>query len=288
MKRLFIVGNDTFTVQAMRFALRYSSGVNLFGVIDGQGSVRQAVREARPDVVVVDAMTDPASGPGRVREIREEAPGATILLLTAPLSDDALNEVLDAGAMVCLGRSLRLTAAEDALEQPGDGKTAVTGAAVLAHLHAGGNGNGDGNGKAADGGAVIAHLHANGNGNGRSAAHGNGKVNSHAIANGNGRPTTADAPTCPLTRRELEILRAVAEGHTNARIGRDLWVTEQTVKFHLSNIYRKLGVSNRTEASRYALVNDLFGATKSHGLTGAEAGVQEITGRFVSRADLTA
>ena len=31
-----------------------------------------------------------------------------------------------------------------------------------------------------------------------------------------------------------------------------LWVTEQTVKFHLSNIYRKLGVANRTEASRWA------------------------------------
>ena len=64
---------------------------------------------------------------------------------------------------------------------------------------------------------------------------------------------------CPLTNRELEILQAVAEGHTNARIGRSLWVTEQTVKFHLSNIYRKLGVANRTEASRYALMNDLFG-----------------------------
>jgi hypothetical protein len=34
------------------------------------------------------------------------------------------------------------------------------------------------------------------------------------------------------------------------------------VKFHLSNIYRKLGVQNRTEASRYALVNDLFGVRR--------------------------
>jgi DNA-binding CsgD family transcriptional regulator len=39
-----------------------------------------------------------------------------------------------------------------------------------------------------------------------------------------------------------------------------LWVTEQTVKFHLSNVYRKLGVSNRTEASRWAQLNGLLGA----------------------------
>ncbi len=61
-----------------------------------------------------------------------------------------------------------------------------------------------------------------------------------------------------LTRRELEILRLVAEGHSNAELAKMLWVTEQTVKFHLSNIYRKLNVSNRTEASRWAQVNGLL------------------------------
>jgi DNA-binding NarL/FixJ family response regulator len=64
-----------------------------------------------------------------------------------------------------------------------------------------------------------------------------------------------------LTRRELEILRLVAEGHSNAQLARMLWVTEQTVKFHLSNVYRKLGVSNRTEASRWAQLNGLLGAS---------------------------
>jgi DNA-binding NarL/FixJ family response regulator len=63
---------------------------------------------------------------------------------------------------------------------------------------------------------------------------------------------------CPLTDRELEIVRLVAQGYTNGRIARELWVTEQTVKFHLSNTYRKLGVANRTEASRYVHVNDLM------------------------------
>ena len=55
-----------------------------------------------------------------------------------------------------------------------------------------------------------------------------------------------------LTERELSILRLVAEGLSNLDIANRLFVTEQTVKFHLSNIYRKLGVANRTEATRYA------------------------------------
>jgi len=61
-----------------------------------------------------------------------------------------------------------------------------------------------------------------------------------------------------LSGRELEVLRLVAAGSTNSDIARKLWVTEQTVKFHLSNIYRKLEVGNRTEASHYAHVNGLL------------------------------
>ncbi len=69
-----------------------------------------------------------------------------------------------------------------------------------------------------------------------------------------------------LTRRELEILRLVAEGHSNAQLARMLWVTEQTVKFHLSNIYRKLDVANRTEASRWAQRNGLLHDTPTPAL----------------------
>jgi DNA-binding CsgD family transcriptional regulator len=42
-----------------------------------------------------------------------------------------------------------------------------------------------------------------------------------------------------------------------------LWVTEQTVKFHMSNIYRKLDVSNRTEAARWAQVNGLVPTSRN-------------------------
>ena len=64
--------------------------------------------------------------------------------------------------------------------------------------------------------------------------------------------------TPALTRREFEILKLVAHGYTNGAMAMMLVVTEQTIKFHLSNIYRKLKVSNRTEASRWAQVHGLL------------------------------
>ncbi|GAC1578978.1 MAG: response regulator transcription factor [Candidatus Dormibacteria bacterium] len=68
-------------------------------------------------------------------------------------------------------------------------------------------------------------------------------------------PSGADAgPALPaLTDRERSILSAVASGKTTAAISGDLWISEHTIKFHLTNIYRKLGVANRAGAVRYAL-----------------------------------
>ena len=63
-----------------------------------------------------------------------------------------------------------------------------------------------------------------------------------------------------LTERELSMLKALARGLSNQAISKEFWVTEQTVKFHLSNIYRKLGVANRTEAARFAYERGLVEA----------------------------
>jgi DNA-binding NarL/FixJ family response regulator len=71
-------------------------------------------------------------------------------------------------------------------------------------------------------------------------------------------PGERAAKEAGLTERELVIVRAVARGLSNEAIAKELWVAEQTVKFHLTNIYRKLGVSNRTEAARYAFERGLL------------------------------
>ncbi|MBA2460811.1 MAG: response regulator transcription factor [Actinobacteria bacterium] len=72
----------------------------------------------------------------------------------------------------------------------------------------------------------------------------------------------AGADLSSLTKREYEILQLVAEGHSNGELARMLWVTEQTIKFHLSNIYRKLNVSNRTEASRWVQPANLLSTAR--------------------------
>jgi len=81
-----------------------------------------------------------------------------------------------------------------------------------------------------------------------------------------GQPEGADrhvAESAGLTERELEILKAVARGLSNKQISEELWVTEQTVKFHLKNVYRKLDVPNRAGAVRYAHQQGLVAADDS-------------------------
>jgi DNA-binding NarL/FixJ family response regulator len=60
-----------------------------------------------------------------------------------------------------------------------------------------------------------------------------------------------------LSEKEVAVLAELCHGHTNKQIAARLWLSEQTVKFHLRNIYRKLGIKSRTEALRYAYEHDL-------------------------------
>ena len=71
------------------------------------------------------------------------------------------------------------------------------------------------------------------------------------------RPSATGAKALGLTERELTILGALARGLSNDEIAKEFWVAPQTVKFHLTNIYRKLGVKNRTEATRIAYQHGL-------------------------------
>jgi DNA-binding NarL/FixJ family response regulator len=200
MKRLMIVADHSFVVQAIRLALRQTAGFQVVGFFDGRGSVRNALQELKPDVVLVDDMQETDNALARLREIAEDAPQAKAMLLTLQMDSDWLEQAFEAGAQAVVSKTVHPVSL----------------------------------------GTLL-----------REISHGN------VVHRFERRPAAVVEDDCPLTDRELEILKLVAEGHTNGRIARELWVTEQTVKFHLSNTYRKLGVANRTEASRYAYIHDL-------------------------------
>jgi DNA-binding NarL/FixJ family response regulator len=214
MNRLFVVTDEASVERATRFARRCSSGVNLFAVTAGDGSIREAVQEGRPDIAILVGIDHVETAARHVRELSDAAPSAVVLVLTAETDGEVFDEVCHA-AMASVA--------------------------------------GEPNGTPSDAGV-------NGHAAGLAAASTTpDRVSADTLAQQRERA----AERCPLTRRELEVLCAAAEGQSNAEIGRQLWVTEQTVKFHLSNIYRKLGVSNRTEAMRRAIMRGFISAPRS-------------------------
>jgi two-component system, NarL family, response regulator LiaR len=77
---------------------------------------------------------------------------------------------------------------------------------------------------------------------------------------GERRPATnGEVATPSLTQRELEIVTLAARGYTNSQIAERLWITRWTVKYHLANAYKKLGVANRTQAARQLFERRLSG-----------------------------
>jgi NarL family two-component system response regulator LiaR len=65
-------------------------------------------------------------------------------------------------------------------------------------------------------------------------------------------PTQRRDPAAELTEREMEVLRLIAQGRNNAEIAAELFITERTVKAHVSNLLGKLHLSDRTQAAIYA------------------------------------
>lgn len=60
-----------------------------------------------------------------------------------------------------------------------------------------------------------------------------------------------------LTNRELEVLIQISKGMSNKEIGANLNITERTVKNHVSNIFKKIDVADRTQAALFAIKNKL-------------------------------
>ncbi len=76
-----------------------------------------------------------------------------------------------------------------------------------------------------------------------------------ALTHDNGGAEEATVPALPLSAREIEVLDCVAQGLSNKEIADELYVTEQTVKNHMTSVLRKLDVNDRVQAVLFAVKN---------------------------------
>jgi DNA-binding CsgD family transcriptional regulator len=86
-----------------------------------------------------------------------------------------------------------------------------------------------------------------------------------------------------LSRRELEIIGKLVTGATNREIARSLSISHHTVKVHLRNVYQKLGVASRTEATHLILTKNLLESKK----TEPEAALEEVESETVSQGSIS-
>jgi DNA-binding NarL/FixJ family response regulator len=83
------------------------------------------------------------------------------------------------------------------------------------------------------------------------------KATSHVLKHLSSNNRQERKPLDDLTRRELEVLKEIASGKSNKEIASSLYITEKTVKTHVSNVLAKLGLADRTQAALYAVRNHL-------------------------------
>jgi DNA-binding NarL/FixJ family response regulator len=216
--RVVVVDDHPIVRQGLRSYLSSREGIDVVGdAADGESAVG-LVRELRPDVVLMDLVMPGMGGLAAIRAVADLGLGTRILVLTSFSSEDQVIPAIRAGAAGYL--------LKDADPEEVD-------RAVRA-VHAG-----EGRLDPSVAAVVMAAAAAGGGGVGGSGGGGG----AGAVAR--------------LTPRETEVLRLLGEGLSNRALAERLFVSEKTVKTHVSSILAKLGLPDRTQAALYALRHGL-------------------------------
>lgn len=212
--RVLLVDDQPLLLQGFAMILSVEEDLEVVGqVTDGARAV-EAVLRLRPDVVLMDVQMPVLDGIEATRQIVAAHPDVRVLMLTTFDRDDYLFEALEAGAS---GFLLKNSDPDDLVDAV---RAVARGHALLAPEVTR---------------RVIARMAARGGTRG-----GHGGVGQ--AAGGDGIPLPS------LTQREREMLHLVARGLSNGEIAAQAYVTEATVKTHVSNILAKLGVRDRVQA----------------------------------------
>lgn len=220
--RILIVDDHAIVRDGMSALLEGKRGLTVAGeAVDGADAVRKA-RDLCPDVILMDLKMPKMTGLEAIRAIKVENPEARILVLTSYDEDDQVFAAIQGGALGYLLKDSSIPELVEAIRCVHRGEASLHPAVAR---------------------KLILGI--------------NRPTERSAQPENSPEPPASDPNPAGLTEREVEVLKRVAKGITNADIAAELCVGEGTVRFHVSNILSKLGLENRTQAVLYALRNGM-------------------------------
>ncbi len=223
--KVLIVDDHQVVRQGLRTFLELHDDIQVVGeAADGQSAV-DMVRELAVDVVLMDLMMPRLDGISATREVIGMGTGTRVIALTSFADDSQVFPAIQAGASSYLLKDVSPDELIEAIRAVHRGEPRLH-PDVARRLMEAMRGTGDAGARAATGAAPA------------------------GVA-------PAASVVGDLTDRELEVIRAVAQGKSNQEIAQQFFISEKTVKTHVSHILAKLDLKDRTQLAIFAIRNDL-------------------------------
>lgn len=220
--RILLVDDHALFRSGIRSLLQCYPEFSIVGEAgDGMEGVKRVV-QFQPDVVILDLNMPGLSGCETARMIAREMPTCHVLMLTVSEESEDLFEALKSGACGYLLKNIEAETLVNAIRVAARGESVIS-----PHML----------------GKLLAGIRG-----------GSAELQSQPQALNKPK---SKAELESLTKRESEILRCIARGQSNKEIGRELDITESTVKIHVQNVFRKLDLTSRVQAAVYAIERGL-------------------------------
>lgn len=220
--RVLIVDDQQLVRDGIASLLHMQEGIAVVGTAtNGREALEQAIA-LRPDVILMDVRMPVMNGVEATTQILRQLPSSSILMLTTFDDDEYVRDALQAGARGYLLKDLPPQDLAHAVQAVSQGVYQLDASVIEKMI-------------GAPGGWIAAP-----------------------------QPQTKTSITpdaleaVGLTHREVEVLRLIARGATNREVADSLVISEGTVKNHLSNIFSRLGLHDRTQAVMYAREHGLL------------------------------
>jgi len=215
--RIVIADDQASVREGLVLLLGGLPGIDVVGAAADGEQALDLVAEHHPDAILLDLHMPVLDGIGATRRLTAEHPGVAVVVLTTYADDSSVLDALHAGARSYLTKDADHTDIARALQAAAGGLTVFD-----PRVHA----------------TLLAATAAS----------------AKAEPGRPGKPETAGPAPPPdgLTQREAEILRLIARGLTNPEIAAQLFLSNHTIKTHISRIFAKTGSRDRAAAIGYA------------------------------------